>query len=194
MPVVAHHDDDRVVAEPEGVDLVEDLADPAVELLHALDVGAAVGGRVPVAGRAGVVERDDGPVLEEEGLALRGELAQVLQCLALEAVVHLVVLRLGPAFAGLHVHLAHRLAPPAFDDRRHVGGVRSEPLVHGEPVVVVVLADADGDLLVGGVVVEDGQLALLVDGEGGVVEALVVGPGLLDVAHVPLADVHGVVA
>ena len=49
-------------------------------------------------------------------------------------------------------------------------------------------------LLVGGVVVEDGQLALLVNREGREVEALVVGPGLHDVAHVPLADMHRVVA
>ena len=42
--------------------------------------------------------------------------------------------------------------------------------------------------------VEDRQLALLMDRERREIETLVIGPRLHDVAHVPFADVYGVVA
>ncbi len=84
--------------------------------------------------------------------------------------------------------------PGALDAGGHVRGIRAEPVVHREPVVVVGFADRHGDLFGGRVIVEDGELALLVDGECGVVESLVIGPGFHDVAHVPLADVDCVVA
>ena len=56
-----------------------------------------------------------------------------------------------------------------------------------------VVANADGDFLVGSVGMEDGELALLVDRERRIVKALVIGPRLPDITHMPLADVHRVV-
>ncbi len=45
VTVVAHHDDQRVVGNPQFVHFVEDLTDPAIELLHALYIGATIRGR-----------------------------------------------------------------------------------------------------------------------------------------------------
>ena len=60
-------------------------------------------------------------------------------------------------------------------------------------VVIVILANANADFLISSIIVVDRQLTLLMDWERGIIEALVVWPGFLDIAHVPFADMRGVV-
>ncbi len=117
----------------------------------------------------------------------------MLKSLSLEAFVHLVVFFLVPAFAWLHVYFLDFFTTLALHNRRHVGGVRAEPVVQGETVIVLVLTDTDSDTLSGGVVVKNSQLALLMDGECGKVETLMVGPGFHNIAKMPLADMDGIV-
>ena len=118
----------------------------------------------------------------------------MLHGLVLITHIHLVIFLLVPAFAGFHMDFANVFAAFAFDAGDHRRRVGAQPAVDGVTTVVVVVADTDGDFFIGRVIVEDGQLALLMDRKGGVVEALVVGPGFLDVTHVPLADMDGVIA
>ena len=66
--VVAHDHDNRVLGDAELFDLVEDLADPAVDLDDRLRNGAAVEGLRLLDVAAGERQRVMRPVLQEEGL------------------------------------------------------------------------------------------------------------------------------
>ena len=58
VAVVPHQDDDRVVRDAQPVHLRENVADPAVELFHALDLRAAVRGRELIDRRSRKGQRD----------------------------------------------------------------------------------------------------------------------------------------
>ena len=70
--VVTHHDDDGIFGDAESVDLGHDLADPLIHLHDTLGDGAAI--QRPELGHVGTHEgeREQRPVVEEEGLVLRG--------------------------------------------------------------------------------------------------------------------------
>ena len=91
------------------------------------------------------------------------------------------------------MHFPDRLVAIPLDTSDHGRRIGSQPTIDGVSGIVVIVANADTDFLVGGVIVEHRELALLVDRKGGEIKALPIGPGLLDIPHVPLADMRCVV-
>ena len=193
MAVVTHDDDERIVGNPQLLHFVEDFTNPPVKQLHFLNINTTVCSRVFFSCGARAGQRIERPILQEERLILFSKLAQVLHGLLLVAHVHLVVFGLGPALTGCVVNFTNGLAALALNTGHHGAGIGTEPFVFDVLVVIVVLADTDRDLFVGGIIMEDRQLPLLVDGERGIIEALMIRPGFHDVTHVPFADVDSFV-
>ena len=70
----------------------------------------------------------------------------------------------------------------------HVTGIGYEGLVQGVGLELGIRIDSADSIRVLRVLVHDGQLTLLVNGELGVHKALVAGIGLLDISQVPFAN------
>ena len=93
--------------------------------------------------------------MQEEGRILSCQLSEILLGLFLITNIHLVILGLGPALAGFHVHFSYRLAAIAFDAGNHRGGVRAQPIVNRESIVVVIVSDTHADFFISCVIMEN---------------------------------------
>ena len=87
------------------------------------------------------------------------------------------------------MHLSRLFATPGLQTRHHGARVRAQPVVQRKAIVVLTRANRNADLFARRIIMENSQLTLLVNRECSVIEALIVGPGFLDVTHVPFAYV-----
>ena len=132
------------------------------------------------------------PVLQEEGLVLTGQVAQMLEGLVLVTVVHLVILGLVQRSPGAMCtsRTGSPFSPSTPVTMADASG--RKPAVQREAARRSCSRRCRCDLLVGGVVVEDRQLALLVNREGGEVEALdgwARPPAMSPMCHLPICTV-----